>query len=116
MQTFTEIFPYFRLESFSFFCFYVGLLQPTALKAEKFGFFPSPAECSYLWLNYITRRSHGLLQGPVIILIKLPFFSFLSSFFYIHFIAFPRVYFTFGGLGGPEKDQILRLVDELVSF
>ena len=32
------------------------------------------------------------------------------------FIALSRVYFTLGGIDGPEKDQILKLVDELVSF
>ena len=32
------------------------------------------------------------------------------------FIALPRVYFTLGGIDGPEKDQILKLVDKLVSF
>ena len=34
----------------------------------------------------------------------------------IIFIALSRVYFTFGGFNGPEKDQILKLVNELVSF
>ena len=32
------------------------------------------------------------------------------------FIALSRVYFTLGGIDDPEKDQILKLVDELVSF
>ena len=113
-RLFKEIFPYLRLESFSFFFFYVGLIQPTALKAGKFGFFPSPAERLYLRLDYIMRHSRRLLQGPVIILIKLPVF--FSFFFFFYFIALSRVYFTSGGLGGPEKDQILRLVDKLVSF
>ena len=31
-------------------------------------------------------------------------------------IALSRVYFTLGGIDGPEKDQILKLLDELVSF
>ena len=32
------------------------------------------------------------------------------------FIALSRVYFTLGGIDGPEEDQILKLVDELVSL
>ena len=31
-------------------------------------------------------------------------------------IALSRVYFTLGGIDGPEKDQILKLMDKLVSF
>ena len=31
-------------------------------------------------------------------------------------LALSRVYFTLGGFGGPEKDQILRFVGEVVSL
>ena len=32
------------------------------------------------------------------------------------FIALSRVYFSLRGIDGPEEDQILKLLDELVSF
>ena len=32
------------------------------------------------------------------------------------FIALSRVYFTLGRIDGPEEDQILKLLDVLVSF
>ena len=50
----------------------------------------------------------GFLQRPVIILMKSPLFCFL-------FYSFPQGFISpFGGLGGPEEDQVLRLVYESV--
>ena len=45
---------------FFFFNLYVGLLQPTTLKAGKLRFFPRPVARLYLRLNYIVGRSRGL--------------------------------------------------------
>ena len=85
-----------------FIFFYVGLSQPTAFKAGKFGFFHLPVRRSYFWLNYIMRHSRGLLQGFFMIFNQIAFFK-------KYFIALSRVYFTLGGIGGPEKDQFLKV-------
>ena len=42
----------------------------------------------------------GILQGFFIIFNQIAFF---------YFIALSRVYFTLGGFGGPEKDQVLKV-------
>ena len=98
------------------FFFNVGLLQPTAFKAGKFGFFLFASEMFVfpvkLYSETFTRTLQRFLQ---------PFNQLNVIFLYIFkmgttFIALSRVYFTLGGIDGPEKDQILKLVDELVSF
>ena len=115
-RCFTEIFPYSRPESFSFFFFLRGTFTTHSPQGGKIWVFPFAGGAFIfvvkLYNETFTRAFYRDLSQ---FLIKLPFLLSLF-FFYIHFIAFPRVYFTLGGLSGPEKDQILRLVDELVSF
>ena len=43
-------------------------------------------------------------------------FFLINLFLFIYWIAFSRVYFTFGGLDGPDKDQVLKPEDDLESL
>ena len=81
-RLFTKILPCFRLESLLFFNFTWDFYNPLPSRQENLGFFPLLVKRLYLWLNYITRRLRGLLQGPVIILIKSPLLLFFSYLFY----------------------------------
>ena len=94
----------------------MGLLQPTAFKAGKFGFFLFAGETFVFLVKLYSETFVQALQR------FLQLFNQLNVIFlYIFkmgtiFIALSRVYFTLGGIDGPEKDQILKLVEELVSF
>ena len=94
----------------------MGLLQPTAFKAGKFGFFLFARETFVflfkLYSETFTRALQSFLQlfNPLNVI-----FLYIFKMGTI-FIALSRIYFTLGGIDGPEKDQILKLVDELVSF
>ena len=94
----------------------MGLLQPTAFKVGKFGFFLFAGEMFVFLVELYSEMFVRALQR------FLQLFNQLSIIFlYIFemgtiFIALSRVYFTLGGIDGPEKDQILKLVDKLVSF
>ena len=79
----------------------MGLSQPSAFKAGKFGFFHLPARRSYFWLNYIVKCLHRHFTEIF------HNFNQKASFFYL--LALSRVYFTLGGFGGPEKDQVLKV-------
>ena len=94
----------------------MGLLQPTAFKVGKFGFFLFAGEMFVLLVKlYSETFAQALLRF-------LQLFNQLNIIFlYIFkmgtiYIALSRVYFTLGGIDSPEKDQILKLVDKLVSF
>ena len=90
-----------------FFFFYMGILQPTALKAGKLWFSPQLAKHLYSRLNYRVGRSRGLFARTGHAFYKICPFSFSVNFsLFIYRIAFPRIYFTLGGLDGPDKDQI----------
>ena len=78
----------------------MGLSQPTAFKVGKFGFFHLLVRHSYFWLIYIARHSCGHFTGV---------FHNFNQIAFFYFIALTRVYFTFGGFGGPEKDQVLKV-------
>ena len=113
-RLFTEIFPYSRPESFSSF-FLRGTFTTHSSQGGKIWVFPSAGGMFIFAVKlYNETFTRAFYRDLSYFLIKLPFFLFLFSF--IHFIALSRVYFTFGGLGGPKKDRILRLVDELVSL
>ena len=93
--------------SFSlFFVFNVGLLQPMAFKVGKFGFFLFAGETFVFLVELYSETFVRALQR------FLQLFNQLSVIFlYIFemetiFIALSRVYFTLGGIDGPEKDQI----------
>ena len=94
----------------------MGLLQPTAFKAGKFGFFLFAGETFVFLVKLYSETFVQALQR------FLQLFNQLNVIFlYIFkmgtiFIALSRVYFTLRGIDGPEKDQILKLVEELVSF
>ena len=94
----------------------MGLLQPMAFKAGKFGFFLFAGETFVFLVELYSETFARALQRFFIA------FNLISVIFlYIFvkekiFIALSRVYFTLGGIDGPEEDQILKLVDELVSL
>ena len=94
----------------------MGLLQPTAFKVGKLGFFLFASETFVFLVELYSEMFAWALQR------FLQLFNQLNVIFlYIFkmgtiFIALSRVCFTLGGIDGPEKDQILKLVDELVSF
>ena len=94
----------------------MGLLQPTAFKAGKFGFFLFASETFVFLVELYSETFVRALQRFFITFNHINFI-----FLYIFekgtiFIALSRVYFTLGGIDGPEEDQILKLVDELVSL
>ena len=90
--------------------------NPQLFKVGKFGFFLFAGETFVFLVKLYTETFTQALQR------FLQLFNQLNIIFlYILkmgtiFIALSRVYFTLGGIDGPEKDQILKLVDELVSF
>ena len=94
----------------------MGILQPTAFEAGKFGFFLFAGETFVFLVKLYSETITQALQR------SLPLFNHLNVIFLYIFkmgtisIALSRVYFTLGGIDGPEKDQILKLLDELVSF
>ena len=94
----------------------MGLLQPTAFKVGKFEFFLFGGETFVFLVELYSETFARALQRFFI-----TFNQISVIFLYIFqkgtiFIALSRVYFTLGGIDGPEEDQILKLVDELVSF
>ena len=95
--------------SFSlFFVFNVGLLQPMAFKAGKFGFFLFAGETFVFLVELYSETFVRSLQRFFIAFNQLNFL-----FLYIFeketiFIALSRVYFTLGGIDGPEKDQYFK--------
>ena len=95
----------------------MGLLQPTAFKAGKFGFFLFAGETFVFLVELYSETFARALQRFLQLFNQLSVI-FLYIFFLMEtvFIALSRVYLTLGGIDGPEKDQILKLLDELVSF
>ena len=94
----------------------MGLLQPMAFKVGKFGFFLFAGEKFVFLVELYSEMFAWALQRFFIVLNQIS-----VIFLYIFeketiFIALSRVYFTLGGIDGPEEDQILKLVDELVSL
>ena len=94
----------------------MGILQPTAFKAEKFGFFLFAGGTFVFLVELYSETFTQALQRFFIAFNRINII-----FLYIFeketiFIALSRVYFTLGGIDGPEEDQILKLVDELVSL
>ena len=95
--------------SFSlFFVFNVGLLQPTAFKAGKFGFFLFASETFVFLVELYSKTFARALQRFFI-----AFNQINVIFLYIFekeiiFIALSRVYFTLGGIDGPEEDQYFK--------
>ena len=94
----------------------MGLLQPMAFKVGKFGFFLFASETFIFLVELYSETFARALQRFYIA------FNLISIIFlYIFemetiFIALSRVYLTLGRIDGPEKDQILKLLAELVSF
>ena len=94
----------------------MGLLQPTAFKAGKFGFFLFAGETFVFLVDLYSEMFAQALQRFLQLFNQ---FSIIYLYIFVMetiFIALSRVYFTLGGIDGPEKDQIYKLVDELVSF
>ena len=94
----------------------MGLLQPTTFKAGKFGVFLFAGKTFVFLVKLYSEMFMRALQRFFI-----TFNQISIIFLYIFekgtiFIALSRVYFTLGGIDGPEEDQILKFVDELVSF
>ena len=94
----------------------MGLLQPTAFKVGKFWFFLFAGKTFVFLVDLYSKTFMRALQR------FLQLFNQLNVIFLYIFkmgtilIALSRVYFTLGGIDGPEKDQILKLMDKLVSF
>ena len=118
-----RIFPYSHLVSFSFYSLRGNFTTHNSQgrKTWFFFFFSRPARRLYLQLNYIVGHLCGLFARTCHNFNKFaPFFSLIFLFFFfiffIYWIAFSRVYFFFGGLDGPDKDQVLKPVDDLESL
>ena len=94
----------------------MGLLQPTAFKVGKFGFFLFASETFVFLVELYSETFVQALQRFFIIFNQISIIFLYIFEKEIIFIALSRVYFTLGGIDGPEKDQILKLVDKLVSF
>ena len=86
----------------------MGLLQPTAFKAGKFGFFLFAGETFVFLVELYSETFTRTLQRVFIAFDQVSFL-----FFYIFekekvFLALLRVYFTLGGIDGPKEDQYLK--------
>ena len=87
-----------------------------AFKVGKFGFFLFAGEMFVFLVDLYSETFAWALQRFLRLFNQ---FSIIYLYFFemeTIFITLSRVYFTLGGIDGPEEDQILKLVDELVSF
>ena len=86
----------------------MGLLQPTAFRVGKFGFFLFAGETFVFLVELYSETFTQTLQRFFI-----AFNQISILFIYICekekiFIALSRVYFTLGGIDGPEEDQYFK--------